>query len=132
MSEMSQIRYLGDSFVWSVSTLLMCLTGQAVHWLLSYGRARQTSRALGTPMPSVWLYWTADWPTTSAAFLMVFSGYFMLPEMAAAWPDVGRAFGLVDDAGQPVGLNMFTSFLWGLTGNMFADIAGRRQTRLVE
>lgn len=129
---MNQITYIADNFVWSISTLVMCLVGQAVHWLFSYGRARTTSRTLGTPMPSVWLYWYADWPTTLAAFLMVFAGYFMLPEMAASWPDVGRAFGLVDNAGNPVGLNMFTSFLWGLAGNSFADIAGRRQTRMVE
>lgn len=129
---MNEIRYVADSFVWSISTLLMCLVGQVVHWLLSYGRACQVSKSLQTPAPPFWLYWYADWPTTVACFLIVFCGYFFLPEMAQSWPDVGRAIGLLDDKGQPVGLNMFASFLWGMGGNMFADIAGRRLTRMVE
>ena len=129
---MNQIHYMSDSFVWSISTLLMCLMGQIVHWLLSYGRSRQVSKSLGTPMPSLWLYWYADWPTTLAAFLIVFCGYFFLPEMASQWPEIGRAFGLIDGQGSPVGLSMFTSFLWGMGGNTFADFAGRRLTRLVE
>ncbi len=132
MNDLTQIRYLGDSFAWSISTLLMCMVGQVVHWLQSYGRARQVSHRLGTGVPNVWLYWTADWPTTLSAFLIVFSGYFMLPEMAASWPEVGRAIGLVTEDGTVQGLNMFTSFLWGLCGNLFADFAGRRLTRLVE
>lgn len=129
---MTDIRYVADSFVWSVSTLLMCMMGQCVHWLSSYGRARQVSKNLKTQVPSVWLYWYGDWPTTLASFLLVFCGYFFLPEMAARWPDVGRLFGLVDDAGHPVGLSMFASFLWGLGGNMLADFHGRRLTRMVE
>lgn len=129
---MSEIIYLGDRFAWSISTLLMCLMGQSVHWLMSYGRARQVSKSLGTPMPSLWLYWYADWPTTMAAFMIVFSGYFFLPEAAANWPEFGRAFGLLTAEGRPVGLSMFTSFLWGMGGNTFADFAGRRLTRLVE
>lgn len=130
-SELSQIRYLGDNFAWSISTLLMCFIGQWVHWLMSYGRARQASKAVGTPMPGLWLYWYADWPTTVASFLIVFCGYFMLPEIAMVWPDVGRALGMFDSQGNPVGLSMFTSFLWGMAGNIFADIAGRRLTKLV-
>lgn len=129
---MTEITYIGDNFAWSISTILMCLMGQTVHWLMSYGRARQVSKSLETPMPSLWLYWYADWPTTVASFLIVFCGYFFLPEMAAKWPDAGRALGLFDDEGKPVGLSMFTSFLWGMGGNTFADFAGRRLTRLVE
>jgi hypothetical protein len=129
--ELSQVRYLGDSFAWSISTLMMCLIGQWVHWLMSYGRARKASKAVGTPMPSVWLYWTGDWPTTLASFLIVFAGYFMLPEIAMVWPDVGRALGMFDSQGNPVGLSMFTAFLWGMAGNIFADIAGRRLIKLV-
>lgn len=130
-SDLSQIRYLGDSFSWSISTLLMCLIGQAVHWLTSYGRARQASKALNTPMPGVWLYWTADWPTTLSSFLIVFAGYFMLPEIAITWPDVGRALGMIGHNGELLGLSMFTAFLWGMVGNVFADFAGRRLTKLV-
>lgn len=129
--ELSQIRYLGDSFSWSISTFLMCMVGQVVHWLMSYGRSRKASKAVGTPMPGFWLYWTADWPTTMSSFLIVFAGYFMLPEIALHWPDVGRALGLVGPNGEVVGLSMFTSFLWGMAGNIFADIAGRRLTKLV-
>lgn len=132
MHDLTEIRYLTDSFAWSISTLLMCMVGQTVHWLLTFGRARQVSQQLGTAMPSVWLYWTADWPTTLASFLIVFSGYFMLPEMASTWPDFGRAFALVSEDGQVGGLSMFTSFLWGMCGNIFADYAGRRLTRMVE
>jgi hypothetical protein len=130
-SELSQIRYLGDSFAWSWSTLLMCMIGQTVHWLMSYGRARSASKSLGTPMPGFWLYWTGDWPTTVASFLIVFAGYFMLPEIAAAWPTVGQSLGMVDDSGHVQGISMFTSFLWGMAGNIFADVAGRRLTKLV-
>jgi hypothetical protein len=130
-SELSQIRYLGDSFGWSISTLLMCLIGQAVHWLMSYGRTRRASIALKTPIPSVWLYWTGDWPTTVAAFLIVFCGYFMLPEIATTFPSFGKALGMYNDKGEPVGLSMLTSFLWGMAGNTFADFAGRRLTKLV-
>lgn len=132
MSEMGEIRYLGDSFGWSISTLLMCLVGQTVHWLLSYGRARQVSRRLNTAMPNLWLYWTADWPTTVASFLLVFCGYFMLPEIATQWPEVGKAFALIGPDDRPGGLSMFTAFLWGMCGNVFADYAGRRLSRLVE
>jgi hypothetical protein len=130
-NQMNQIRYLGDSFSWSWSTLLMCLTGQAVHWLMSYSRARKASKALNTPLPSLWLYWHADWPTTLASFLIVFAGYFMLPEIAQAWPDVGSALGMIGQDGTVLGVSMFTSFLWGMVGNIFADIAGRRLTKLV-
>lgn len=129
--ELSQIRYLGDSFGWSISTLLMCVIGQVVHWLMSYGRSRQTSRALKTPMPGFWLYWTGDWPTTVASFLIVFAGYFMLPEIATTFPSFGQALGMYNDEGEHVGLSMLTSFLWGMAGNTFADIAGRRLTKLV-
>lgn len=132
MNKFTDIHYLTDSFGWSISTLLMCLVGQAVHWLLSYGRARQVSRTLKTPEPGVWLYWYADWPTTVASFLIVFSGYFMLPEMAAAWPSFGKAFALIGEDGRVGGLSMFTSFLWGMCGNIFADYAGRRLSRMVE
>jgi hypothetical protein len=129
--QMNQIRYLGDSFGWSISTLLMCLIGQSVHWLMSYSRARKASKAVGTPMPSLWLYWYGDWPTTLASFLIVFAGYFMLPEIATTFPTFGQAMGMYDDKGHPVGLSMLTSFLWGMAGNTFADFAGRRLTKLV-
>jgi len=129
---MTNITYVADSFVWSVSTLLMCLIGQAVHWLLSYGRAKQASKALGVELPGLWLYWTGDWPTSLACFLIVFSGYFMLPEIARVWPDAGRALGMIDEHGGVKTLSMFASFMWGMVGNVLADTAGRRMSRLLE
>jgi hypothetical protein len=126
------ITYITDTFMWSWSTLIMCAVGQIVHWLSAYGRSFSASKKMGTPPPSVWLYWSGDWPSTVTALITVFAGYFMIPEIGRVWPTIGGALGVVAEDGTLVGLNMLSAFLWGAFGSMIADYAGKRLTRLVE
>lgn len=131
-SLMQSRHYIDDNFVWSWSTLIACITGQWVHWLSSYGRARRISKTMKTEMPGVWLYWSADWPTTLAAFLTVSVGYFFIPQIGLVYPKIGLALGVVAENGELLGLNMLSAFLWGVFGAMVADMFGRRMAKLVE
>lgn len=129
---LSSITYQIDAIVWSWPTLIMCFCGWCVHWLTLYGRARKASMKMQTPSPGLFYYWYADWPSTVAASIIVFAGYFMLPEIAKVWPLFGRGFGLVADDGTVRGLSMFSAFMWGAFGAMLSDYAGRRLTKMVE
>jgi hypothetical protein len=128
----SAITYLDDRIVWSWSTVFACLVGWSVHWLSLYNKAFHASKKIGTPPPGPWTYWTGDWPSTLKAFLIVSVGYFMLPEMGHVWPTFGRAIGVVAEDGTLLGLNMLSSFLWGVFGALFGDLAGKRLAKLME
>lgn len=131
-TQMQDRHYLDDTFVWSWSTLIACGVGQAVHWLSSYDRARKASLRMGTAPPKLWAYWYADWPSTLALFLTVSIGYFFIPQIGVAFPQFGRAIGVIGEHGEMLGLNMLSAFLWGSFGAMISDYAGNRLQKLVE
>lgn len=126
------VTYVNDNIHWSWPTLAMLMAGWCVHWLTLYGKAFYASKEIGTPVPSVWLYWAGDWPSTIKAFIIVAAGYFMLPQIGHVWPTFGKAIGVVAEDGTQLGLNMLSSFLWGVFGAMFGDVAGKRLARLME
>lgn len=124
--------YAPDEIIWSIPTLIMCAVGQAVHWLNLYIRARAASKVLNTAIPSVFMYWWADWPSTVRSCLIVFAGYFVIPEVGRTWPTVGAFFGIVAEDGMIRGLTPFSALLWGMFGAYFGDLAGKRLSKMLE
>lgn len=125
------IVYVQDQFQWNWSTLIMCLCGQLVHWLSSYGRAHSVCMQAGKPGPSLIQHWLSRWPSSLAALITVICGYFMIPEIGAYWPEAGRALGVLNANGETVGLSMISAFLWGAFGALVAEAVGRRVQAMV-
>lgn len=121
-----------DAIVWSWTTLIMCGVGWCVHWLALYDRAFRASKKIGTTPPPLFMYWYGDWPSTVKAALLVWAGYFLIPEIGHTWPSLGKAFGVVTEDGEFRGLSMLSAFLWGLFGAWFGDLAGKRLAKLME
>jgi hypothetical protein len=126
------IHHAAESLVWSWITLIMCASGYLVHWLFSYNKAVQGSKALGTAIPGPFDYWRASWAVSWASFIAVFAGYVLIPELGATWPSVGKFFGVVAEDGTLVGLTNLSAFLWGIGGPFFADYAGKRMSTMLQ
>lgn len=113
------------TFSW-LTVALMAL-GWVSHWLMAVRKARAAARAAGTTEPSLVDYWTADPYTTALSIVGVIVGYFVIPHIAARWPELGALIGTTAD--DP--MNPLAAYLGGIVAPWLADIAGRRLAGMV-
>lgn len=111
----------------SALTLALLALGWMSHWLISVRKARATAAATGQSLPNLMDYWVADWPTTWLSVIGVIVGYFVLPVMAARWPEVALVMGSTEE--DP--MNPLAAYLGGLFAPWLADAAGRRVAKMV-
>lgn len=108
-------------------TIAMLGLGWLSHWLVAVRKARAAARAAGTSEPSLLDYWTGDPYTTTLSVVGVVVGYFVIPSIAARWPELAALIGAtLDDP-----MNPLAAYLGGIVAPWIADIAGRRLAAMV-
>lgn len=108
-------------------TIALLALGWLSHWLLLVRKAVHAARAAGTEEPGLWDYWRGDWTTTWLSLIGVVVMYFVVPAVAARWPEVAAIIGSTTD--DP--LNPLAAYLSGLFAPWLADISGKRLAAMV-
>lgn len=111
----------------SILTIAMLVLGWLSHWLVAVRKARAAAIAGGKAPPSLIAYWTADPYTTALSVVGLVVGYFVIPTVAARWPELAALIGAT--AEDP--MNPLAAYLGGIVAPWFADIAGRRLAAMI-
>lgn len=112
----------------SILTVCLMAMGWASHWLMVVRKAREAARVAGREhLPDLLDYWRADWPSTWLSLIGVVAGYFVIPHIAARWPELAVLIGATET--DP--MNPLAAYLGGLAAPSFADWSGRRLARMV-